>query len=505
MRAARWLVIPVLAIPLAWVLFSSLGRDPSEIPSPLVGQPMPAFALTALDGSTVTSEDLAGQPAVINFWAHWCIPACVEEHPVLMDAQTRHGDEVQLVGILYDDNPADAREFLVRYGDGGWPNADDPSGAVALAYGVLGPPETFFVDADWHRPGQALRPPDGGGHGRQPGPDRGHAMTTARAGRWIGLVLVAAAIIVGALLVLRPAAPPSAAEQARAIAAELRCPDCAGLSAADSPTQAAAEIRREVAAQLAAGQTPDEIRASFVARYGSWILLTPPGPAPWLIPLLATGIGAVVLALWLLRPAAPERREGGNDRGTVGCGRLRTEAPSPTARRAAVGVALALVVLVAIGLALPEPYSLAAETVVNQPLAEAQAAEARRQAEIERLLAAVAADPADGEALSDLADAYLAGSTAEDLQKAAITLLALIGQDADDPEPYGRLITAYIRAGDWTDAAAATDALAELAPNSPDVPFFRGLIAWQGKAMRTPRSKPSTRSSPRPLTTRGCR
>ena len=29
----------------------------------------------------------------------------------------------------------------------GWPNADDPTGAVALAYGVLGPPETFFIDA----------------------------------------------------------------------------------------------------------------------------------------------------------------------------------------------------------------------------------------------------------------------------------------------------------------------------------------------------------------------
>jgi len=147
-RAARWLLIPVLAIPLGWVLFTGLGRDPSEIPSPLIGQPMPAFELNTLDGGTLSSADLAGQPAIINFWASWCIPACVEEHPVLMDIQARHGDELRLVGILYDNTPADAREFLVRYGDGGWANADDPTGAVALAYGVLGPPETFFVDAD---------------------------------------------------------------------------------------------------------------------------------------------------------------------------------------------------------------------------------------------------------------------------------------------------------------------------------------------------------------------
>jgi cytochrome c biogenesis protein CcmG/thiol:disulfide interchange protein DsbE len=148
MRTARWLLIPILAVPLAWILFTGLGRDPSEIPSPLVGEPMPPFELTGLDGTTVSSASLAGVPMVVNFWASWCIPACVDEHPVLLDAGDRFADQVQLVGILYDDDPADARQFLVRYGDGGWPNGDDASGAVALDYGVLGPPETFFVDAN---------------------------------------------------------------------------------------------------------------------------------------------------------------------------------------------------------------------------------------------------------------------------------------------------------------------------------------------------------------------
>jgi cytochrome c biogenesis protein CcmG/thiol:disulfide interchange protein DsbE len=146
-RRARWLLIPLLAIPIGWILFIGLGRDPTEIPSPLIGHPMPAFTLDTLDGGTISSTDLAGQPTVINFWASWCKPACVDEHPVLLDGQNRYGDEVRLVGVLYDDAPQDALEFLVTYGDGGWPQADDPDGAVALAYGVLGPPETFFVDA----------------------------------------------------------------------------------------------------------------------------------------------------------------------------------------------------------------------------------------------------------------------------------------------------------------------------------------------------------------------
>jgi cytochrome c-type biogenesis protein CcmH len=310
-------------------------------------------------------------------------------------------------------------------------------------------------------------------------------MTDRRWAAWIGLGLVAAAVVIGALLVLRPAEPPTLAEQAMAIAAELRCPDCAGLSAADSPTQAAAEIRREVEAQLAAGRTAEEIKASFVARYGSWILLDPPGIAPWLVPVVATALGALVLAAWLLRPslASPDGEASVSD-ASDGAETVPTTRPrlsAVRARRAAVVVAGGLVVLLAVGFLLPEPYSLAAETVVNQPLAEAQAAEAARQAEIERLLEVVAADPSDTAALSELADAYLAGSSAQDLQRAALVLLTLIGTDPEDPAPYGRLITAYIRAEAWTDAAAATEALAELDPDSADVPFFRGLIAWQGE------------------------
>jgi cytochrome c-type biogenesis protein CcmH/NrfF len=307
-------------------------------------------------------------------------------------------------------------------------------------------------------------------------------VTSAGATRWVGLGLIVAALIVGVLLVLRPGTPPSLAEQATTIAAELRCPDCAGLSAADSPTQAAAEIRREVEEQLAAGATADEIRASFVSRYGPWILLNPPGIAPWLVPLLVTGIGAALLAFWLLRPAADPEAVASEPRPLAGPAAVPASGgPSTSARRAAAAVAIGLVILLAIGLALPEPYGLAAETVVNQPLAEAEAAEAQRQAGIERLLAAVAADPENRGALSDLADLYLAGSSAEDLQRAALVLLTLIGMDSDNTDPYGRLITAYIRAGAWTDAANATDALAELTPESADVPFFRGLIAWRGE------------------------
>ena len=147
MRALRWLLVPLLVIPVGYVLLHGFGRDPREIPSPLIGEPAPEFALATLDGGTLSNADLAGRPYLVNFWASWCIPACVDEHPVLIGARDRYGDRLALVGVLYQDTASGALDFLARYGDGGWPTALDTDGALAIDYGVTGPPETFFVDA----------------------------------------------------------------------------------------------------------------------------------------------------------------------------------------------------------------------------------------------------------------------------------------------------------------------------------------------------------------------
>jgi cytochrome c biogenesis protein CcmG, thiol:disulfide interchange protein DsbE len=53
-----------------------------------------------------------------------------------------------MVGVLYQDAPADAEAFLDRHGDAGYPHLVDEDGRLAIDFGVTGPPETFFVDAD---------------------------------------------------------------------------------------------------------------------------------------------------------------------------------------------------------------------------------------------------------------------------------------------------------------------------------------------------------------------
>lgn len=125
--------------------------------------------------------------------------------------------------------------------------------------------------------------------------------------RWVPLVAAAALIALGMVIavnLLRPSPAPTLAGQAALLAAELRCPDCAGVSIAESPTSSAAEIRRQIDALLADGRTPDEVRQHFVDRYGEWILLSPRLPIAWILPAIALAIGVTGLVAWL-RPRPP--------------------------------------------------------------------------------------------------------------------------------------------------------------------------------------------------------
>ena len=110
-----------------------------------------------------------------------------------------------------------------------------------------------------------------------------------------------ALVAIGVVLAFGQAGAATAAERTDALAAELRCPDCQGLSVADSQTSAAREIRRRIDELVAGGASDDEVRAHFTARYGDWILLAPRSPVVWLIPFAAVLAGLLALSVWLVR------------------------------------------------------------------------------------------------------------------------------------------------------------------------------------------------------------
>jgi cytochrome c-type biogenesis protein CcmH len=74
-----------------------------------------------------------------------------------------------------------------------------------------------------------------------------------------------------------PRTPADSALEARtsAVASQLRCPVCQGLSIQDSPSDLSQSMRAVVREQLAQGKTPEQVKAYFVSKYGEWILLAP--------------------------------------------------------------------------------------------------------------------------------------------------------------------------------------------------------------------------------------
>ena len=123
------------------------GRDPSLVPSALVGKPVPAFDLPPLEPGKpgVAAKDLKGQVTLLNFFASWCIP-CRAEQPVLM--QLTKDAKATLYGIAYKDEPEASRAFLAEAGDPFARVAVDASGRTAIDFGLYGVPETYVVDRD---------------------------------------------------------------------------------------------------------------------------------------------------------------------------------------------------------------------------------------------------------------------------------------------------------------------------------------------------------------------
>jgi cytochrome c biogenesis protein CcmG/thiol:disulfide interchange protein DsbE len=129
------------------LLFVGLSLNPREIPSPLVGKPVPEFSLPRLrfPDQQITHLDLRGKVSLLNFWATWCV-GCRTEHPLLL--QIANSTDVPIYGIDYKDQHKPALDWLQTLGDPYVASGYDAEGRMGLDLGVYGLPETFVVDVD---------------------------------------------------------------------------------------------------------------------------------------------------------------------------------------------------------------------------------------------------------------------------------------------------------------------------------------------------------------------
>jgi cytochrome c biogenesis protein CcmG/thiol:disulfide interchange protein DsbE len=141
-------LVPVIVFGLLGILLAvglKIADHKSDLPSPLIGKPMPAFRLPLLgqDDVFVTSDDLLGEPFLINFWASWCV-TCRVEHPFI--EQLAKSGAVKVIGFNFRDETEDALGWLDHFGNPYAMILQDYSGRTSIDFGVYAAPESFLVD-----------------------------------------------------------------------------------------------------------------------------------------------------------------------------------------------------------------------------------------------------------------------------------------------------------------------------------------------------------------------
>lgn len=131
----------LLAVPVSLLI----QRAFDDSLKPLTSGPAPAFTLPDLDGGEVSLDALAGKPVVLHFWGSWCEP-CDFQFELLAAARKKFPD-VTFLGILFRDDPDDARRYAQDH-DADWPILVDEAEEVAADYGVDSVPLTFFIGRD---------------------------------------------------------------------------------------------------------------------------------------------------------------------------------------------------------------------------------------------------------------------------------------------------------------------------------------------------------------------
>ncbi|OHC75313.1 MAG: thiol:disulfide interchange protein [Rhodospirillales bacterium RIFCSPLOWO2_12_FULL_58_28] len=141
-------MLPLLVFMVLSIYFAvGLTKDPSKLPSMLINQPIPEFALGPIKGRDkgLSDKDLKGEVTLVNFWGSWCV-ACKYEHPFLM--KLKKEGLVPIHGVDWREvKPDDGPDWLKEHGDPYTLIGDDPKSKAAIAFGVYGAPETFVIDA----------------------------------------------------------------------------------------------------------------------------------------------------------------------------------------------------------------------------------------------------------------------------------------------------------------------------------------------------------------------
>jgi peroxiredoxin len=129
------------------VVTPEAGLGPQDGRSPEVGAPAPEFVLRDAEGNLRHLADYRGRAVWLNFWATWCDP-CKRELPDIQGLADEFADDgLVVLTVNYQQSAEAARNFMEER-DLDLAILLDRTGDVYDQYGLLGLPDSFFIDED---------------------------------------------------------------------------------------------------------------------------------------------------------------------------------------------------------------------------------------------------------------------------------------------------------------------------------------------------------------------
>src|SRR5260370_23921754 len=138
-----------LSLPIAALLPAGCRGSPKPQPTGNVirfvrnPEAAPEFKLDGLDGKSLTLAASRGKVVLLNFWATWCGP-CQAEIPDLIALQQKYKDQLQIIGLVVDEDDASMVKNVVAETQINYPVAM-ASKEVRTQYGGIAALPTSFV------------------------------------------------------------------------------------------------------------------------------------------------------------------------------------------------------------------------------------------------------------------------------------------------------------------------------------------------------------------------
>jgi cytochrome c biogenesis protein CcmG/thiol:disulfide interchange protein DsbE len=111
-----------------------------------VGDSMPAYSATYLDGKPLSLSNEKGNVVFLNVWATWCGP-CRFETPELQALQNQYaGSGLKVIGVSVDEGEDEAVKTFVAEQKITYPIAVDPEGRIATLVQTTVLPTSLLID-----------------------------------------------------------------------------------------------------------------------------------------------------------------------------------------------------------------------------------------------------------------------------------------------------------------------------------------------------------------------